>query len=78
MSIKRWTSSRGAVYKINRRNGGINMATISFDREIILNEVSAKKLINTIHSSNAKKMVDIDVEEKLAKGKELLNRLFFH
>lgn len=76
MNIKKWTNDKGRTYKIN--SWGMDMTTISFERNITLDEVGAKKLLTILSPKNDKlnEFQYINVEEKLAGGKYLLNRLF--
>lgn len=54
------------------------MAAVSFDREIVLNDVSAKLLIRKIDHNKKNKAVlrDINIEQKLEEGRQLLKQLF--
>lgn len=56
------------------------MATISFDREITLNDVSAKLLIKKIEKDKKNKAVlqDMNIEKRLQEGRILLRQLFSH
>ncbi|WP_407301625.1 hypothetical protein [Clostridium botulinum] len=53
------------------------MPTISFDRDIVLNEQASDKLLRILSEewNNKIEIEDIDVEAKLARGKELLELL---
>lgn len=77
MNIKMWTSNK-KNYKIKRNEGGNDMATMSFDREIILNDTSAEALIKKIQYDrmNIAAIKDINIEKKLEEGKKLLKQLF--
>ncbi|BAE47839.1 hypothetical protein G8S49_06070 [Clostridium botulinum C] len=87
MDIKKWTGSTKRVYKIKKiyknikyedKKEGVDMATISFDRDIILNEQASEKLLYVLSSENKKEIeiADIDVESKIKKGREILKHLF--
>lgn len=75
-AIKRHKKKRNK----KKQKGMINMATISFDRKITLNEVSAKALINKIEhdKKNPAVLQNIDIEQRLNEGKKLLRQLFSH
>lgn len=55
-----------------------NMATTSFDNEIVLNDISAKALADKIEFDKRNNIVfeHIDIDKKLEKGRELLKKLF--
>lgn len=54
------------------------MPTSSFDREIVLDELSIKRLINKIENDKKRtlKRKRIDVNEKLKESEKILERLF--
>ncbi|MBW9145755.1 hypothetical protein KTC92_02555 [Clostridium sp. CM027] len=54
------------------------MATISFDRAIVLNDTSAEALIKKIQYDRMNMAIikDINIEKKLEEGKKLLKQLF--
>ncbi|AUM93751.1 TPA: hypothetical protein LA742_002866 [Clostridium botulinum] len=58
----------------------MEMPTISFDRDIVLNKQASDKLLHMLSEKRNDKIEieDIDVEEKLARGKELLESLLNH
>jgi|GEM_PF-6632679 len=56
------------------------MPTISFDRDIILNEQAGDKLLDMLSEERKERkekieIEDIDIGRKLARGKELLESL---
>lgn len=48
------------------------MATSSFDRKIELDELSAKRLKKVLNTKKKVEIEDIDVEEQLKEGKEIM------
>lgn len=64
--------------KNEKNKGEKNMATISFDRKIVLNDVSAESLAKKIEydKKNTAVLKDINIEKKIKEGKELLKQLF--
>lgn len=54
------------------------MPTSSFDREIVLNDVSAEALIRKIEydKRNTAIIRDISIEKKLEEGRKLIKELF--
>lgn len=80
MVIKRWTGNK-KNYRLKgkvKKKGDLDMATISFDRNIVLNEQASDKLLRILSEEKKYKVEieDINVEDKLARGKELLKHLF--
>ncbi|AJE13199.1 hypothetical protein EXQ31_09590 [Clostridium botulinum] len=84
MGIKRLIGCK-KVYKLKRKKscqkiekGDVDMATISFDRDIVLNKQASDKLLHILSEERNDKIEieDINVEDKLARGKELLKHLF--
>lgn len=71
--FKRWKGNK-QKYEINNF-GGMNMATISFDRNIKLDERSAKRVLKILNTKKEILIEDINVEEHLKAGKEILKRL---
>lgn len=93
MKIRRWTGCKKIIkikwHKLKRirkeqnginslkENGGEDMATATFDRTIILNSISAEKLINKIEYDKNRQLTfqEIDVQQELKESAQSLRRL---
>lgn len=78
MNIKRYKSNISVLKIRVRINGGVDMATISFERDI---KLSPKAIENLIKISN-EPIKDIkrntNAVESLNRGEEILKQLFSH
>ena len=75
MRLRKWNNYK--VVKLKKRKEGENMATVTFDKTISLNSLSAKKLINKIEQDkkNCPKFKKIDVQKELKDSALSLKRL---
>lgn len=76
MHIKRYKENV-SIYKIRVRiNGGVDMATISFERDIKLSPKAVEKLIKISNEPVKNIKRSTNAMESLHKGEEILKQLF--
>lgn len=78
MLIKRYKNSHGVnkVITLRSKNGGVDMATISFERDIKLSQRAINNIVKISNEPIKKIKRNTNAIESLNKGEEILNRLF--
>lgn len=58
--------------------GGIKMATISFEKNIVLDKTSIENLVNIVKRQEEKhiKVKNVDTVNKVERGRDILRQLF--
>jgi hypothetical protein len=76
MHIKRYKENI-SIFKIRVRiNGGVDMATISFERDIKLSPKAIQNLVKVSNQPVKNMTRTTNAIESLHKGEQILNRLF--
>ena len=78
MNIKRCFKNvpKTKVKKIRKLNGGVGMATISFERDIKLSQKAINNIVKISNEPIKNIKRNTNAIESLNKGEEILNRLF--